>query len=316
MGRSNKIGLEYHPTFVDFEENDKVSMMLAECGMLGEIVLQRIWRAVYRNKGYYYNFGNDECLLMSRRIGYGLRSNEIMEVIQTCLRRNLFDMRLYENYGILTSKRIQETYVMATVERISVVFDKRYLLISLPKRANITVYNPDLSTGNPTGNAISPPNPPRETRFVGKDSTDKSDLSTDKSTKESKGKESIENESKGEESENGAPQITLFSKDYFKIDIEKRKELFRGAVASFEFKYETACLEKFFKKWSELNPNGKRLRFELERTWELNERINSWGAAWNAIESKKTATNESKRRSQTNSNLTSTNVIAEGYGEL
>ncbi len=286
MGRQIKEGLDYHPVYVDFEENDKISLLLSEHGMLGEIVLQRLWRSIYRNKGYYYEFGSDECLLLSRRIGYGLRSQEIMEVVEACLRRNIFSMKLYKTYGILTSRRIQEIYLNATVERIMVKIDIRYLLINLPKKSNIKVYNPDLSGDDRGRNAISPTVNGGEMPFLVGDSTDKSDKSADKYTKESKVKESIVNESKEEESE-GAPPVTLFSKEYFKILIEERKEAFRGAVVSFQYKYETACLEKFFKKWSEYTPTGKRMRFERESTWQMDERINSWGEAWNEIESKK-----------------------------
>jgi hypothetical protein len=309
MGRLNKEGLDYYPVYVDFEDNDKISMILAECGMLGEIVIQRLWRSIYRNKGYYYEFGTDECLLMSRRIGYGLKSQEIMEVVQTCLRRNLFDMRLYKDYGILTSKRIQEIYVVATAERISVKIDQRFMLIQSPKRANITVYNPDLSAGNPPTNGIYPPNPGGEIQFPGRDSTDKKYKSPDKFTKESKGKESRVEESKVEESEDGAPQITLFSKDYFKIEIQERKEIFRGAVISYYEIYESSCVDKFFVKWSEFNPTRKRMRFELERTWDLEERIGNWGAAWNEIESKK----EKNTGSRMNNNM---NAATQALREL
>jgi len=299
MGRAIKEGLEYYPTYVDFEENDKVSMMLAECGMLGEIVLQRLWRSIYRNKGYYYAFGPDECLLMSRRIGYGLKAPDIMEVVQICLKRNLFDLRLYETYGILTSKRIQEVYVMATIERIQVRIDQRYLLISLPKRGNISVYNPDLSTGKQPKNAISPPVIEREIEFPGRISNDKSDKSIDKYTKESKVKESEE-----KESEEGAPPVTLFSKDYFKIPIEKRKEAFWGAVISYNNTYDEACLQKFYKIWSELNPSGKRMRFELQSTWELEGRLNTWADGWKAIEEKNAKNaKDSPTRSRMHNNM-------------
>jgi hypothetical protein len=257
-------------------------MMLAECGMLGEVILQRLWRSIYRNKGYYYEFGPDECLLMSRRIGYGLRSQEIMEVVNVCLSRNIFDLKLYRDYSILTSKRIQEIYLVATVERTSIQIDARFLLISLPRRANITVYNSDLSTGNPPKKAINRSNTGGEIPFIVGCSTEEPHKSADIYTKESKGKES-----EGKESEIGAPPVTLFSKEYFKIPIEKRKDDFRGAVGSFINDYDGACLDKFFMIWSELNPTGKRMKFELQQTWDLAGRLYNWAAGWKAVEEKK-----------------------------
>jgi hypothetical protein len=320
MGRQIKEGLDYYYTNVDFEENDKVSMMLAECQMLGEVVLQRLWRAIYRNKGYYYPFGEDECMLMCRRIGYGLKPIDIKNVVEICLKRNLFDKRLFDTYGILTNRRVQENYLIATRERINVRFDQRFLLIEIsPKVENVTVYNPDLSAGKPPINAINPLITPRETVFLEGLPHDKSDKSREKYTKESKGENSIVNNSTEEERREGefdAPQVTLFSKGYFKISIEERKTAFWGAVASMQDVYVKECIEKFFKKWSEYTPSGKRMKFELERTWDLADRLHSYGQAWNEIESKKTTTNDTKRRPKSDSNLTATGVGSDGYGSL
>ena len=120
--------------------------------------------------------------------------------------------------------------------------------------------------------------------FIGGDSTDKSDKSNDKYTKERKEKEREEKER--EEGVEMAPPVALFSKAYFKITFEERKEMFRGAVADFADKYKAACLEKFYNIWSERNPSGKRMKFELNSTWDLEQRITNWAAGWKAVEEK------------------------------
>jgi len=35
-------------------------------------------------------------------------------------------------------------------------------------------------------------------------------------------------------------------------------------------------LYKFFNYWSELNKSGTKMRFELEKTWEIEKRLATW----------------------------------------
>lgn len=271
MGRQNKTGLDYHPVWVDFENDKKVSAMLAECDMLGELVLQRLWRRIYKDKGYYLAWDDDECVDLIRKMGYRQTKSEIENVVEVCLRRGLFDRGLFDKYRILTSEKIQEVYVLATYERKILALDTRFLLINPPRTTNA-----------------------RKIVLIGRTSHDVTDYqhdfidySNEERTKESKVNESTVNEMEVKESEIGAPPVTLFSKEYFKIPIEERKRDFWGAVESFQNEYDSACLLKFFSIWSEYNPTGKRMKFELQQTWDLAGRLYNWGAGWQAVEDKK-----------------------------
>ena len=37
-------------------------------------------------------------------------------------------------------------------------------------------------------------------------------------------------------------------------------------------------LRKFFDYWSEMNKSGTKMRFELERTWEVSKRLATWAS--------------------------------------
>lgn len=288
MGRQIKEGLDYHPVLVDFEENDKISLMLSECGWVGELVLQRLWRLIYKGKGYYYQFSSDECLLLSRRMGYDIKPNDINKVVESCCRRKIFDPDMFDKYQILTSRRIQENYLIATIERTIVRLDFRFLVINLPKRANIQVVNPDLSNDIRTRKAVNRTNIEREKLNIERISNEKSDNSNDKYTKESKGKESKEKNSKEKESViSVAPQYTLLSKYYFKLHLNERKEIFRGAVVSKAHIYDDEILQKFIKKWTEVNSTGSRMRFELGPTFNVDDRLEEYAANWQKFDSAK-----------------------------
>jgi hypothetical protein len=50
------------------------------------------------------------------------------------------------------------------------------------------------------------------------------------------------------------------------------KEILRGFVSE----YPMEMLEDFFQYWSECNPSYTKLRFEMEKTWEVQKRLATW----------------------------------------
>ncbi len=63
-----------------------------------------------------------------------------------------------------------------------------------------------------------------------------------------------------------------------KLTVEGRRESFKDNCfiwhttknMSLELAYE------FFDYWTEMNPNGKKMRFEMERVFDINRRMNTW----------------------------------------
>lgn len=58
-------------------------------------------------------------------------------------------------------------------------------------------------------------------------------------------------------------------------DISIREQWFKIAVFSFSV-YEAKMLDDFYNYWSEPARNGKKMRFELEKTWDIKRRLNRW----------------------------------------
>jgi hypothetical protein len=62
---------------------------------------------------------------------------------------------------------------------------------------------------------------------------------------------------------------------------------FKKEIFSFKEKYSDQMLLKFFNYWSERNSKGK-MRFELQKTWELSKRLSTWSNSdYNKQEEKK-----------------------------
>lgn len=60
------MGLDYFPMNVDFFEDDKIELIEAEFGIKGSILAVKLLCKIYK-EGYFYKWGEDECLLFQRR---------------------------------------------------------------------------------------------------------------------------------------------------------------------------------------------------------------------------------------------------------
>lgn len=59
-------------------------------------------------------------------------------------------------------------------------------------------------------------------------------------------------------------------------DTEKRKEKFYQELVPYVETYGRSMIRQFFDYWSEPNKSGSRMRFEQEKTWDLNRRLCRW----------------------------------------
>lgn len=69
-------------------------------------------------------------------------------------------------------------------------------------------------------------------------------------------------------------QITR--RQHSKCSIEDRKQAFYDSIRPFVGKYPNKMLRDFFDYWSEPTPSKTKMRFELEKTWEINRRLSTW----------------------------------------
>lgn len=151
MARPAKVELDYFP--LDCRLNDKMRLIEAEFGITGFAVIIKLYQKIYSTKGYYCEWNDEVALLFANENGVG--GNAVSEIIKGAMRRGIFSLTMYEKYSILTSPRIQETYVDAASRRDNVFLDQRYLLIShtlLPENVIINGVNVDINSVNADGN--------------------------------------------------------------------------------------------------------------------------------------------------------------------
>jgi hypothetical protein len=126
MARPKKTGLDYFP--MDVVLADSVELLEAELGLEGFAILVKIWQKIYSN-GYYIEWNHDVEILFARKINTEI--TKVNSVINACFRRNILDERLYNSYGVLTSKGIQRRFLKACTDskRTYVPFIKELILV-------------------------------------------------------------------------------------------------------------------------------------------------------------------------------------------
>lgn len=118
MARPEKQGLDYYPKDVDADLDDKLSMIIAEFGLKGEVLYDKLCCWIYKHEGYYMSLGEDVQLRFLRRYDYcGFSRSFINEVVPRLVKWGLFEKSVFNSLEILTSRRIQKTWIDASRKR-------------------------------------------------------------------------------------------------------------------------------------------------------------------------------------------------------
>jgi galactose-1-phosphate uridylyltransferase len=67
-------------------------------------------------------------------------------------------------------------------------------------------------------------------------------------------------------------------KDAAKAATLSRKESFNQSLVPYVGQYPKEMIRAFFDYWSELNKSETKMRYELEKTWELPRRLATWAS--------------------------------------
>lgn len=147
MARPTAKGVEYFPLNVNFINDLKVRKLLLSCGAEAIAVLIYLLSTIYKDEGYYIEIHEDEIDLIA--LDVNVTPEFVLEVINKACEVRFFDVNLYNNFNILTSKGIQERYLKITERRKNSVVITQFNLIN--------VYNNSINVNN---NSINVDNNP------------------------------------------------------------------------------------------------------------------------------------------------------------
>ena len=60
------------------------------------------------------------------------------------------------------------------------------------------------------------------------------------------------------------------------ITLENRKNDFMQSLSEYVDVYGKDMLREFYDYWTEHKPNGKKMRFEMQKTWDTSKRLERW----------------------------------------
>lgn len=121
-----KCGLKTVPLAVD--DDDRIKLIEAEYGLKGWAVMYKLYQYIAAH-GYYLKWDIDTQLLFIRdKCLSAIGQSAVSEIVACAIRRGVFDAAMYEKHGILTSNRIQETFLTAMRRSSKVILDNEYCL--------------------------------------------------------------------------------------------------------------------------------------------------------------------------------------------
>ena len=129
MARPTAKGVEYFPLNVNFINDLKVRKLLLSCGAESIAVLIYLLSTIYKDEGYFVEIHEDEIDLIA--LDVNVTPEFVLEVINKACEVRFFDVNLYNNFNILTSKGIQERYLKITERRKNSVVITQFNLINV-----------------------------------------------------------------------------------------------------------------------------------------------------------------------------------------
>ena len=138
MAAPQKMGLDYYPRSVNLLKDRKFVKAKIKYGYLSIVVYDALLEMIYSDKGYYleYNKDNKEDviwdILECVRGKYAVEASTVCDVIEMLVECRLFSHDHFKQ-GIITSKRIQEVYYKATVDRKNVEVNPYIWMLTIPE---------------------------------------------------------------------------------------------------------------------------------------------------------------------------------------
>ena len=145
MARPTAKGVEYFPLNVNFINDLKVRKLLLSCGAEAIAVLIYLLSTIYKDEGYFVEIHEDEIDLIA--LDVNVTPEFVLKVINKACEVRFFDVNLYNNFNILTSKGIQERYLKITERRKNSVVITQFNLINVNNNS-INVNNNSINVDN------------------------------------------------------------------------------------------------------------------------------------------------------------------------
>lgn len=147
-GRPPKESLDYSSWDVSILDNDeKIDELIDSQGIGAFTVYFYLCQKAYGTKGYYLDWDYSRCATIARRLGKGACAEFVKNVVDKCFQCCLFDKRLFELHGILTSKGMQRRFLTVAKERTSPKINVKFWLLDDDESAGLVSHTQNSNYG-------------------------------------------------------------------------------------------------------------------------------------------------------------------------
>lgn len=148
-GRHPKEGLDFAGWEVGVLDNDtKLDRLIEAQGIAAFTVYFYLCQHAYATHGYYLDWDYSCCAATARKLGKGASADFIKNVVDMCLKCDLFDKQVFDAYGVLTSRGIQRRYASAVKRRVLDSATKKFWLLENDQGFDECTQNSDFSPEN------------------------------------------------------------------------------------------------------------------------------------------------------------------------
>ena len=119
-------GIQYYPISVVLFDEIYMGLIEAKFGMKGIAIAMKLLCKIYKENGYYLQWGEEQCTLFANKAGKDVNEEEMQGIVDILVEKGFFDKESYEKHQVLTSIEIQKVWLEATKRR------KRGEIASLP----------------------------------------------------------------------------------------------------------------------------------------------------------------------------------------
>jgi len=126
MARQIKQGIDYFSHDCNMFD-DSLEYIIAIHNSSGYYVYFRMLEKIYSGNGYFAEANHKSMALFASKISMPV--DKVDEIIRDCVKEGLFDLDLFRNYEILSSKGIQARYFEAISRRKNIKIINEYILL-------------------------------------------------------------------------------------------------------------------------------------------------------------------------------------------
>lgn len=100
-----------------FDDDTRIDELIDAQGWTGFAIYFYLCQKGFATDGYFYRWTYANAATTARRMGAGIKSETVKQVVSLCLQIGLFDNRLFDRESILTNKNMQERFMIAVEHR-------------------------------------------------------------------------------------------------------------------------------------------------------------------------------------------------------